>query len=200
MNIAKRQIRAFYDEDTIRVYQAYSDDIADLAIENQTFISPPFKTTRMTWIKPSFLWMMYRSGWGYKDVNQKRILAIDISKQGFKWCLDNGCMSKFDENIYSNIESWRYKKSMSDVIIQWDPERNINLEPLGYRTIQIGIKGKALSRYLSDWITNISDITEKCANIYALLNEGNDSEAISLLPVEKPFCVSLKTGLNIKLS
>ncbi|WP_422570328.1 DUF4291 family protein, partial [Erwinia billingiae] len=29
----------------------------------------------MTWIKPSFLWMMYRSGWGMKDPGQKRILA-----------------------------------------------------------------------------------------------------------------------------
>ncbi|WP_141653813.1 DUF4291 family protein, partial [Erwinia billingiae] len=32
-----------------------------------TFASPPFSMTRMTWIKPSFLWMMYRSGWGMKD-------------------------------------------------------------------------------------------------------------------------------------
>ncbi|MDI8083747.1 DUF4291 domain-containing protein [Salmonella enterica subsp. enterica serovar Kentucky] len=26
----------------------------------------------MTWIKPSFLWMMYRSHWGTKDPGQKR--------------------------------------------------------------------------------------------------------------------------------
>jgi len=62
--IFERKIRAFYTKDFIRVYQAYSDDIADSAIENGTFVSPPFSMTRMTWIKPSFLWMMYRSGWG----------------------------------------------------------------------------------------------------------------------------------------
>lgn len=35
---------------------------------------------RMTWIKPSFLWMMYRAGWGFKDKGQRRVLAIDISR------------------------------------------------------------------------------------------------------------------------
>ena len=56
----KRQIRAIFDEDTITVYQAYSKKIALPAVKNQKFV-PPFKMERMTWIKPSFLWMMYLS-------------------------------------------------------------------------------------------------------------------------------------------
>jgi hypothetical protein len=44
------------------VYQAYSPHIAHAAIAAGTFVTP-FKQGRMTWIKPSFLWMMYRSGW-----------------------------------------------------------------------------------------------------------------------------------------
>ena len=52
------QIRAVYDATTIRVYQAYSEIIADSTLAHGTFVSPPFKTERMTWIKPSFLWMM----------------------------------------------------------------------------------------------------------------------------------------------
>jgi hypothetical protein len=66
-----RQIRAVYDEHTIRVYQADSDEIADAALGKGTFVSPPFKMERMTWIKPSFLWMMYRSGWGAKRCRPK---------------------------------------------------------------------------------------------------------------------------------
>ncbi len=54
-------IRAVYDDKTIRVYQAYGDDIADAALAHGTFVAPPFKMGRMTWIKPSFLWMMYRA-------------------------------------------------------------------------------------------------------------------------------------------
>ena len=67
-----REIRALYSDTTIRVYQAYSNEIADTAIRNGTFISPPFKMGRMTWIKPSFLWMMYRAGWGFKEAGQSR--------------------------------------------------------------------------------------------------------------------------------
>ena len=48
-------IRAVYGEHTIRVYQAYSDPIADAALAHGTFVSPSFKMERMTWIKPSFL-------------------------------------------------------------------------------------------------------------------------------------------------
>ncbi|MDC4308044.1 DUF4291 domain-containing protein, partial [Acinetobacter baumannii] len=59
----EKVIRAYQTKSTIRVYQAFSSELADLAIINNSFKDNPFfKTTRMTWIKPSFLWMMYRSG------------------------------------------------------------------------------------------------------------------------------------------
>ncbi len=44
-----RQIRAVFDDTTIRVYQAYSGEIADAALTAGTFV-PPFKLARMTWI------------------------------------------------------------------------------------------------------------------------------------------------------
>ena len=54
-DVPLRQIRAGFDERTIRVYQAYSDEIAEAALKHGRFVSPPFSLTRMTWIKPSFL-------------------------------------------------------------------------------------------------------------------------------------------------
>lgn len=55
-----KQIRALYDEDTITVYQAYSASIAIPAVKEQCLsASPDFQLgTRMTWIKPSWCWMM----------------------------------------------------------------------------------------------------------------------------------------------
>lgn len=55
-----KQIRALYDEDTITVYQAYSASIAIPAVKEQCLsASPDFQVgTRMTWIKPSWCWMM----------------------------------------------------------------------------------------------------------------------------------------------
>ena len=94
MTVPTRQIRAEFNEHTIPVYQAYGNSIADSAIGLGTFISPPFSMERMTWIKPSFLWMMYRSGWGMKDPNQNRILALDIKREGFEWALKHSVLEQ----------------------------------------------------------------------------------------------------------
>ena len=62
-----RQIRAVFDADTIRVYQAYNDKIADAAVAANSFSAPLeaglWSSDRMTWIKPSAVWMAYRCGW-----------------------------------------------------------------------------------------------------------------------------------------
>lgn len=48
-----KEIRAIFDNNTIRVYQAYNEIIAKEAVNNGTF-GKNFKLDRMTWIKPSF--------------------------------------------------------------------------------------------------------------------------------------------------
>lgn len=181
------QIRALYDEHTIRVYQAYSDTIADSALAHRTFVSPPFKMERMTWIKPSFLWMMYRSGWGQKDAAQKRILAIDITRDGFDWALVHSCLSHFEKGRYATYEEWQRIKEDSPVRIQWDPERDIHLQPLPYRTIQIGLSAEAVTLYATSWIQSITDVTPLAHDIHALVNTGRTKEAQRMLPHEEPY-------------
>lgn len=185
MTTPPRQIRAGYNETTIRVYQAYSDIIADSALEHDTFLDPPFKMGRMTWIKPSFLWMMYRAGWGYKDEGQKRILAIDITHEGFAWALANSCSSRPDPD--ENQEAWEALKRRSPVRIQWDPERDLLLRPLDHRAIQIGISGEAVRRYTTEWIQHITDVTPLAHSIKDLVADGHMDEARRLLPVEEPY-------------
>jgi len=183
--IPLRQIRAVYDATTIRVYQAYSDTIADTALANGRFVSPPFKMERMTWIKPSFLWMMYRAGWGFKDAGQKRILAIDISREGFEWALANGCLSHADESI--SKEEWQKLKSESPVRIQWDPERDLYLRPQEHRAIQIGLSKEAVELYVNQWIKQITDITPLAHSIYKLVQEGDLDKARCQIPQEKEY-------------
>ena len=60
----ERNIYAVFDNKTIRVYQAYNNEIADEALKLGKFGSK-FSLNRMTWIKPSFLWMMYRLNFIY---------------------------------------------------------------------------------------------------------------------------------------
>lgn len=183
--IPYQQIRATYDASTIRVYQAFSDVIADSALARGTFVSPPFKMERMTWIKPSFLWMMYRAGWGFKDEGQKRILAIDITREGFEWALTHSCPSHPGEAM--SKEQWTQLKIASPVRIQWDPERNLLLEPLEHRAIQIGLSKKSVELYMRQWVRGVTDVTQLAHHIHSLVNSGHLDVARTALPIELPY-------------
>jgi hypothetical protein len=180
-----RQIRAAFTDTTITVYQAYSDVIAEWALHRQTFASP-FKFDRMTWIKPSFLWMMYRSGWGSKE-GQTRVLAIDICRDAFLWFLENACLSRFDPAIHLSETAWKESKAKSPVQVQWDPERSLRLERLQYRSIQIGLSGIAVEKYTNESIRHIRDVTSLARRIHDLADSGAESAAIELLPAEAWF-------------
>lgn len=201
MNIPARQIRAVYDEHTIRIYQAYSDAIADSALANGTFLSPPFKMTRMTWIKPSFLWMMYRAGWGRKDDGQKRILAIDITREGFEWALGNSILSTHGSSEPGEPpRRLTAEQKAIPVRIQWDPERDIELRPLPYRSIQIGLSGDAVERYVHTWIRRITEVTKIATEIKELVSDGEIEAAESRLPVERAYPTPPELRARLEMS
>ena len=182
--IPAQQIRAQCDAATIRVYQAYSHEIADAALAAGRFVAP-FKMERMTWIKPSFLWMMYRAGWGEKEEGQKRILAIDIRREGFEWALTHGCDSRAEPGM--DAAAWEQLKARSPVRIQWDPERDLLLRPLPHRAIQIGLGREAVRAYVDEWIQGITDVTAQAHAIHALVKAGKMEEAQSALPRERAY-------------
>ncbi len=198
--MSKRVIRGLYDDTTITVYQAYNNNIGQLAAKHKTFISPPFKKDRMTWIKPSFLWMMYRSGWATKE-NQECILAIKIKHEGLVWALENSCIAHYDHTIHTSNKIWQDALKRSPVRIQWDPEKDILLQPLPYRSIQIGLTGMAVEKYLTEWITDIEDITASCKNIRHLISTEKTAQAMELLPVERfyPISGALVSKINATL-
>lgn len=155
----EKKIYASYTENSIRVYQAYNDKIAEECLKLGTF-GKSFKLERMTWIKPSFLWMMYRCGWGKKE-NQERVLAIDISRNGFEEMLSNVVLSTYNQKVYKSHENWKFQLKTSNVRCQWDPERDIYGNKLDRRSIQIGVQGEMVYKYINKWILNIEDMTDK---------------------------------------
>ncbi|WP_145814302.1 DUF4291 domain-containing protein [Kribbella amoyensis] len=183
--VPRRQIRALYDDQTIAVYQAYSPEIAGPAVAAGTFV-PPFGLHRMTWIKPSFLWMAYRSGWATKP-GQTRVLRIHLTREGFEWALTHSCLSHYDRKHHPDESAWRAALRESPVRIQWDPEQTLHLKPQpDVRSIQIGLAGEAVPRYVHDWITRLEDVTTEMQEIHALTR--TDSEAArSRLPAERPY-------------
>jgi hypothetical protein len=193
--MSKRVIRASYDDNTITVYQAYNNAIADPAVKHKTFVSP-FKVERMTWIKPSFLWMMYRSGWAAKE-NQECILAIKLKREGFEWALANAVLAHHNHTLHGEFKTWQQALKITPVRIQWDPEKDIHLQPLPYRSIQIGLSGIAVEKYINEWITDIENITPYCRQIHQLITSHKIEEANALLPVEKYYPIPDQIARNI---
>jgi len=180
-----RQVRACFTDTTITVYQAYSPEIATPALAAGRFV-PPFKRERMTWIKPSFLWMMYRCGWAEKP-GQERVLAVSLRREGFEWALANSCLSHFVPELYSDRQAWSRKPKESPVRIQWDPERSLRTQPLPHRSLQVGLSGIAVERYVDDWIVGVADVTALAREIHDLVRNGDEPRATELLPRERPY-------------
>lgn len=181
-----RQLRADFDDDAITVYQAYSGAIAIPAVDSGSFVGSPFKLDRMTWIKPSFLWMMYRSGWATKP-GQEHVLAIRITRAGFEEALSQACLSSFDAAVYADHASWVQLKGTSHVRIQWDPERDLALKPLPWRSLQVGLRGGALHSFVNHWIVDVVDATEFVREVHATVSAGDYDIAGAKLPNEQPY-------------
>ncbi|MFF5233125.1 DUF4291 domain-containing protein [Dactylosporangium sp. NPDC000521] len=179
------EIRAVFDADTITVYQAYSPAIALPALDAQRFVAP-FKRDRMTWVKPSFLWMMYRSGWATKE-GQEHVLAVRLRRAGFDEAVSEACLSHYVPGVHESREAWSRALRTSPVRVQWDPERDLHLRPLEHRSLQLGLSGAAVHRYVDDWTVGIRDVTPLAHEIHALVEARALDEAAALLPPERAY-------------
>jgi hypothetical protein len=166
----RRKIRALFDDETITVYQAFNDEIVDAILEKGRFAAP-FSFDRMTWIKPSFLWMMERSRYGTAP-DQERTLAIRISLEGWLEALSNASLST-DAG------------STEPVRVQWDPERDLKGNKLPIRSIQVGLGPAIVRRYARDWIIDITDISEQVEELRELRQQGKFTRAQAMLPAER---------------
>lgn len=180
-----RLVRAAYTDQMITVYQAYAPPIADAAVRAGTFV-PPFSRDRMTWIKPSFGWMMHRSGWAGKP-GQERVLAIEITRAGFEWALAHSCLSHYERGQHDSPQAWAVAKAAAPVRVQWDPDRSLTGERLARRAIQVGLSGDAVRRYCDEWICSVNDITATARHIGQLARAGRLAEAECELPAERVY-------------
>lgn len=188
----QKEIRADYNNQTITVYQAYNKAIALPAIQNNRF-ETPFSFHRMTWLKPSFLWLMERSNWGTKS-NQDYILAIKIKRSFWEEALKMGVLTDPDKEIYKSGYEWEQLFKKAKVHIQWDPERNIKGGKLQHRTIQVGISRFLIEAYNTEWIDEILDYTPLTKKINQLRKQGKYKEAKRLLPKEKVYELPLEVA------
>lgn len=129
-----RHILAQFDEHAIVVYQAYRPAIGHWAAEHGRF-GGEFRLNRMSWIKTSFLWMIYRSGWATKP-GQEVILAVWLRRAGFEAILAEAVPAVFDPALYREPAEWARAVARSTVRLQWDPDRTPGGGCLGRRAGQ----------------------------------------------------------------
>mmetsp|Transcript_6118 Transcript_6118/g.14852 ORF Transcript_6118/g.14852 Transcript_6118/m.14852 type:complete len:263 (+) Transcript_6118:73-861(+) len=170
---------ADWDEEGVYFYQAYCDEIADYAIANQRLGSQRWNSKRMTWIKPSFAWMLYRCGYGKKQ-GQERVLRIKLSHSTVAHILS-----------HCSLAHNGYDDSTTEVRggkVQWDPERDLyiptktakgRLEPRKLprtRAIQIGMRGTLSEFYVSNLIS-VEDVTDLAHKVYSVHNDMRNNRA-----------------------
>lgn len=155
---ASRHILAQYDEAGIVVYQAYRPQIGNFAAARGYFGGDHFSFERMSWIKPNFLWMMYRSGWGTKE-GQEGVLAVRLRRAAFDALLAEAVPSTFAPALYADEAEWQRAVQASAVRLQWDPDHDPAGRPLERRALQLGLRGETLRRYAHEWILGIEDIS-----------------------------------------
>ncbi|MGW2018803.1 DUF4291 domain-containing protein [Streptomyces sp. NPDC001927] len=183
----KYQIRAQYSESTVTVYQAYDSAIGVPAARDGRFPGG-WKRERMTWVKPSFLWMMYRCGWGLKE-GQETVLAVEITREGFEWALRHACLSHYVRGFHADQAAWKRELRLAPARVQWDPERDLRLGALPHRSLQLGLSGEASRRYADEWIVSVRDVTALAHDVHALVREGRLDEAERMVPEEVPYPV-----------
>jgi len=191
--LSERQIYADYDTQGIFVYQAFTPSIVQAALTKGTF-GAGFGLDRMTWIKPSLGWMLYRSGYASKP-NQEAILKIKLSHAGFLEILRRSIESTFSPQVYASEGEWTQALHRSEVRHQWDPERHIKGHKLERRAIQIGIRGETVRSYVNEWIIGLEDVTPLAQAIGAAVRNKRplpDVPEERVYPVDAEFQRSLE--------
>ena len=166
-----RHINAHVSGTHILVYQAYRPSIAEYALHNQRFGGADFSFSRMSWIKTSFLWMMYRSGWAQKP-GQEKVLGIWLPLHFFDKILEITTVSSYSKEFHTTKDTWKAELQRSESRLQWDPDHDPHGKPIARKAIQLGLKGSLLNEFTAN-TTQIEDFTPFVKEQHALAVAGD---------------------------
>lgn len=182
---AGEHVLAQFDADTIVVYQAYRESTGRHAIAHGQLGGPDFSFDRMSWIKPNFLWMMYRSGWGTQP-GQEVTLGLRVRRAFFDDLLRDAVASSFHPARHASRADWQRAVEVSDVRLQWDPDHAPNGARLERRAVQLGLRGAALKALASTELVEVIDMSPFVAAQRAFALAGAPWDGLRT-PVERPY-------------
>lgn len=195
---ALHEIRADFDRDTLVVYQAYPTAIAEPAVAAGRFV-PPFSMHRMTWIKPSFTWMMARSNWASRR-GQEHVLAVRIRRDGWESALREAVLTSYHPGVHPDAAAWSSSFSVAPIHVQWDPERSLRGAKLEHRSIQVGISRHRIESFVNEWAVGLEDITARVHKMRDFLGCGRIDRARQLQPPERPYPVPHDIASRLAIS
>ncbi len=167
---AGRHILAQFDDESVVVYQAYNAAIGGYAAAHGRF-GGGFSFSRMSWVKPNFLWMMYRSEWGAKE-NQEVTLGLRLRRAFFESLLGQAVPSSWDRGLFATREEWAREVGRSAVRLQWDPDHHPSGAKLDRRAIQLGLRGPVLDAFGNEELLEVIDLSPFVAEQRAALAGG----------------------------
>jgi len=183
----QKQVYAAYDDEGLYIYQAFKPKTVANAVAKGTF-GAGFNTNRLTWIKPSFAWVLQRTQYATKH-RMNAIARIKLSHEGWLHILSQSVPTQFDANRYENEEVWQQALEAAVVIHQWDPERSLTGKKLDRAAIQVGMRSEELSlQYVNEWILGIEDVTDLAHEIGAVARDRDP--VLPEVPEEKVYPVS----------
>jgi len=178
-----KHVLAHHDANTIIVYQAYRAFTAAHAVRHGKLGGPDFSFNRMSWIKPNFLWMMYRSGWATKE-GQEHVLGFRLRRSFFDALMTEAVPSSFDPDNFASSASWKCAVEGSDVRRQWDPDHSPSGGKLNRRAIQLGLRGERLHAFATTEILEVIDMT---AFVAVQRHHAQDDDPQLEIPVESVY-------------
>jgi hypothetical protein len=113
----------------------------------------------MSWVKPNFLWMMYRSGWGTKE-GQEVTLALRLRRMFFDSLLASAVPSSWDRSQFTTEQEWSRAVTRSSVRLQWDPDHHPSGAKLERRAIQVGLRGESLEAFGRHELVEVLDVSD----------------------------------------
>jgi len=125
------------------------------------------------------------------------VLSVDITRDGFEWAPARACLSHYDRDVYVDRATWARRMKTGPVRVQWDPERSLHLQPLPYQSLQVGLSGEAVDRYVDQWTVAVTDITTTVHHIRALLDAGDEHAVAGHLPAEQVYPLPVELGAGI---
>ncbi|GAB3209255.1 DUF4291 domain-containing protein [Marinactinospora thermotolerans] len=148
---------------------------SDAALRAGRFVAP-FSFHRMTWIKPSFTWLMHRGNWGRKP-GQERVLAVRMTRDGWEEALSRAVLTTADPSAVAQ----------APVHVQWDPERSPRGAALNHYSIQVGIGRHLIRAFADDWTVGLTDLTPQVRRAASSIRTGHAARFRRLLPPERVY-------------